>query len=128
MDINIKGMSFDRGIERIISSGEASQTTLPRDGRLAPSDGRAMPRLDQLLHTTTLADQLRLDIAPQIEDHDLLLPDRFHRTLCEIQEGLEHEAAQHTEHKELFRSAAALLREERELDLLDIYRSALFKG
>lgn len=129
MDINIKGISFDRGIERIISSREARQGELPREGRLAPSDGRAVPRLDQLLYTPTLADGLIQELAPQLEDRDLLLPDRFHHALAGAQETLAQEAAHHPEHKALFRQAAALLREERALrDLLDMYRSALFKG
>lgn len=129
MDVSIKGLNFERGIERIIQSGEARQGTLPKDGRLAPSESRAVPRLEQLLHTATLADNLSADVAPRIDERDLLLPDRFHRTLCEVQDALAREAARHPGQEGVFKEAASLLREERELrDLVDAYRNALFKG
>lgn len=87
------------------------------------------PRLDQLFKTPTLADGLAGELAPQIEERDLLLPDQFHRTLTEARAMLSKEAASHPQHKAVFREAAAVLREEGDLrDLVDMYRSALFKG
>lgn len=129
MDVKITGISFERGIDRIISTGERAQVELPRDGRLAPSDRRVMPRLDQLLHTATLTDIVTGELAPRIEDRDLLLPDRFHRTLDEVREEVALASARHPDHRALFKAATALLDEERDMrGLLDMFRSALMKG
>lgn len=129
MDINIKGMNFDRGIDRVISSGETLQGRLPTEGRLAPSDGRVMPRLDQLLAMPDLADNLAREFAPQLGDRDLLLPDRFHHALMTVKDMLTDEKLNHPEQKGVFNKAERVLNEESSLrELLDMYRSALFKG
>lgn len=129
MDISLKGITFDRGIDRIITPDETPQGRLPTEGRLAPSGEAVTPKLDQLLKTPNLADGLAAELAPRIDERDVLLPDQFHRTMTEVRAMLGKEAANHPQHKAVFRDAAAVLKEEGDLrDLVDMYRSALFKG
>lgn len=129
MDINIKGVSFDRGIDRIIAADEQPRGELPSDGRLAPGEARAQPRLDQILHASTLADALRDELAPRLDDRGILMPDRFNRELSSALASLEAAQKAQPEHAAAFREARAVLREEQELrDLIDMYRNALFKG
>ncbi|WP_142848249.1 hypothetical protein [Telmatospirillum sp. J64-1] len=129
MDFNIKGFSFDRGIDRIISAQDQPENRLPSEGRLAPSDSRAIPRLDQILHTETVGGALLRDLAPKLSQNDMLMPDRFHRALGEALDMINQQAGAHPEHDSLFKEAASVLREEQELrELLDLYRNALFKG
>lgn len=129
MDINIKGVSFDRGIDRIISADEQPRGGLPGDGRLAPGETRTLPRLDRILHADTLADALHDELAPRLDDRGILIPDQFHRALSDALDDLRSAQKAQPEHAATFREAQAVLREERELrDLLDMYRNALFKG
>ncbi|HLO78018.1 MAG TPA: hypothetical protein VK196_16310 [Magnetospirillum sp.] len=129
VDLNLKGISFDRGIDRVIPSGELQQGHLPTEGRLSPSDGRATPRLDQILAMPDLADNLARELAPRLDDLALLLPDRFLRALSSTRDMLTDEKRNHPEHQSLFREAEKVLGEESGLrELLDMYRSALFKG
>lgn len=129
MEITSKGITFDRGIDRVITQTDAPQGHLPTNGRLAPSDGRVMPKLEQLLAAPNIGNRLAAELAPRMEDRDMLLPDQFHRTLHAAQDRLASESRNHPEHKALFREAQNVLKEERDLrDLVDMYRSALFKG
>lgn len=129
MEITSKGITFDRGIDRIITTADTPQGHLPKDGRLAPSDGRVMPKLDQLLAAPTIADRLASELTPRMADRDMLLPDQFHRALSDAQSLLGKEMRNHPEHKAAFQEALALLKEESDLrELVDMYRSALFQG
>lgn len=129
MEITSKGIIFDRGIDRVITQTDTPQGHLPADGRLAPSDGRVMPRLDQLLAAPNIGNRLAAELAPRMEDRDMLLPDQFHGALNAVQDRLGKEVRNHPENKAAFREAQGVLKEESDLrDLVDMYRSALFKG
>lgn len=128
MDIRSTGPTFDRGIDRIIQPAEQLEVNLPRDGRLAPAEEAARPRLDQVLHLSSLNDVVQAELRPTIDNKDVLIPARY-RQLLDQTLGTLNRAAEESSNSAPLKAAARLLREERELfDLLDLYRNTLFQG
>ena len=127
------GPFFDRGIDSITYKGSEAVPGLPDQLELAPAEAGQRPQLEQLLAMPNLDAFLDEAIRPEIEDRELLMPQRFRQALdgalSTIRENAEGLQSTDPDTARVLNRASRLLHEEVGLrDLLQMYRSVLFQG
>jgi type III secretion protein X len=126
------GPFFERGIDSITFKGSDGAQGLPDQQELAPAEGER-PLLEQLLAMPNLDAFLDDAIRPEIEDRELLMPQKFRQALdgaiAAIRRGADDAESSDPETAKVLNRASRLLNEEVGLrDLLSMYRSVLFQG
>jgi type III secretion protein X len=129
-DIRINtGLSFERGIDRIVHEQGSALDGLPDKVNLPPSELAQAMQLEQLLSLPNLGDFLERALQPDLENKELLQPGHFRDVLNGVQQMLRDAAAANPDDARTLNRAARLLAEEADLrDLLQAYRSMLLQG
>ena len=124
-------ISFDAGIEQILSHAEQSTPTLPESTNVATGAGRYTQQLDGVLFPPSLEQSIVDSFRPEITNLDLLTPVGYESALCECEELLHQQLQESTNSKtkEALQQLKELLGEEQELrTLLRTYRHLLHKA
>jgi|GEM_PF-541147 len=131
LDLGLDRYSLDRGIESISQSG-LPDLPLPDATQMPPAAQLNRPELDRLLQRPTLKDYVNEQLQPKIDDRQLLIPQRFERTLLGAAQTLRTLSTAQESRKgaaTALGKAARLLAEEANLrELLNMYRSTLYQG
>jgi type III secretion protein X len=127
------GPFFERGIDSITFKGNDSAQVMPDQQELVPAEQGQRPQLEQLLSMPSLDAFLDDLIRPDIEDRELLMPQKFRQAMdgamAEIGRRAQEMQPNDPETTKVLNRATRLLNEEVGLrDLLQMYRSVLFQG
>jgi type III secretion protein X len=127
------GPFFERGIDSITFKGNDSAQVMPDQQELVPAEQGQRPQLEQLLSMPSLDAFLDDLIRPDIEDRELLMPQKFRQAMdgamAEIGRQAQEMQSNDPETTKVLNRATRLLNEEVGLrDLLQMYRSVLFQG
>jgi type III secretion protein X len=127
------GPFFERGIDSITFKGNDSAQVMPDQPELVPAEQGQRPQLEQLLSMPSLDAFLDDLIRPDIEDRELLMPQKFRQAMdgamAEIGRQAQEMQSNDPETTKVLNRATRLLNEEVGLrDLLQMYRSVLFQG
>ncbi len=109
---NTRILTFDTGIERIISGGEPAAPPLPERNALTPTGEPPRARLDEILNAPASDEQLRASLRPHIADKSILAPGRYQTLLDEVRAELRERAG---EARDALAQAATLLDEEQQV-------------
>lgn len=127
------GPFFDRGIDSITFKANEGAQGLPDLFDLVPAEQGQRPQLERLLSVHNLDALLDDAIRPDIDDRELLMPQKFRQTLDatlhHLRQAAEERQALDPDSTRVLNRAARLLNEEVGLrDLLQMYRSVLYQG
>lgn len=124
-------MTFDSGIEQIISQDEPSNVRLPDGAIVLPGESPVENHLSSVLTPPSLEQSLIDTFRPAIEHPENLTPTGFRQAMeatYRDMERLAHQTSDPTDKKKL-EAAAALLNDERSLhQLLNTYRHILHRA
>lgn len=131
--VDLSYLALDRGIDRITYARDEVAMAMPERHEVTPPEGSAPTSLQSLLALPTLDDALLASVRPPLRQRDVLMPVRFQQAMDAALQRLQLEAdAQPPRSPQELHSinrALRLLKEEAALrDLLQMYRSALFRG
>ena len=123
---NARILTFDTGIERIISGGEPAAPPLPERNALTPTGEPPRARLDEILNAPASDEQLRASLRPHIADKSILAPVRYQTLLDEVRAELRERAG---EARDALAQAATLLDEEQQVrELFNTLRTILVRA
>ena len=124
-------LSLDVGIERVLSSPQPEQPSLPDMGQVLPGDDGYQLELERVLYPDSLEQALLRSLKPEVKHRDLLSATRFQAAVEQAQEGLRKTLAQidSREDRKKIRRAIDVLEEMKGLrDLLNAYRHVLHRA
>ncbi len=126
----LDSLNFDRGIEQIFVENAPEDLHLPDSATVIPSDEHLRVHLEETIVSPSLEETVFRELTPEIKDRSILLPTRFSALLQEVhRELLEKVTKKANRDFQCMKEAALLLEEEQKLmELLNDYRSVLFKG
>lgn len=126
-----QSLSFDTGLETIVTTEDVEAPQLPQMTALPPSEEAMDAQLPQLLQTPTFDSRILSALRPFIRNRDILGPSRYQTLADESPDALDAaaDALPDGEAKDALHDAAKLLRDEKSLrDLLLLYRHTLHKA
>lgn len=124
-------ISFDAGIEQILSHKDNVAPTLPDSPNVASGAGRYEKQLDDVLFPPSLEQSLADSFRPEISNLDLLTPVGYEAALCECEQLIDEQLADANtdQNRESLGNLKKLLTEEQELrSLLRTYRHLLHQA
>lgn len=123
--------SLDRGIDSI-SRSTRSEIPLPDAAHLPPAAQLNRPELDRLLWRPNLQDYVAEQLQPEVNDRQLLTPQRFEQTLHSAAQRFRELGDRESDNRSvaapLAKAARALAEEANLRELLNMYRSTLYQG
>jgi type III secretion protein X len=119
---------MDSGIDKILHLDDERIDTGPV-AELSPAFSPTKPRLEQLYAQPNLEDYIAAELAPEMYEAGLLMPNRFGRALRDGEDELTAEEEKDPRNARILRAARRLMSDQVALrDLVQMYRSALLKG
>ena len=128
----LRVLSLNRGIQEIMEGPGEEDVRLPGDSSpIVPGEDRPESRLDRMLRDPSLDGRLLGSLKPDIREKDILMPDRFRRTLREAAREMREvlERGEGRDGGKPLNDALALLEEHEALtEFLSACRNLLHKG
>jgi hypothetical protein len=126
-----RNLSFDAGIERVLSTNDWQPMGLPDAARGLTAEAPVDQRLAEVLYPPSVEQGLVDSCRPDVQNPDVLTPGGYQRALedtrAKLQEALKR--ATSPEDMSKLQSAIALLQEDAGLrDLLNTYRHLLHRA
>jgi hypothetical protein len=130
-NLHNNGLRLDHGIESVSHHRHEPEDYQfwPDQQALPPPSQTVKTKLTEILSLTDTDSYLRASLQPNISNHGLLTPARFHSTISTALTNFQHAAKEQSAHIYTFNRAVNLLMEEMGLrELTHMYRSTLYQG
>ena len=124
-----RALSFDVGIERVITGDVPQQAQLPAFGQILPGETSYQPKLTDVLYPKSLEQQMLDELRPNLSNRDLLAPTTYSEMVDVSRDELKSAAKEGNVKKEDLDKALAVLAEDQALrELLSTYRHLLHRA